>query len=562
MLSSLRIDSLAIIDHLEINLVEGLNVLTGETGAGKSIIVGALDLILGGRATADVVRQGAEEATVEGLFRLRGEAPREALRALDLADDDPSVMLVRRVVSRAGRNRIYINGNLATASMLRDVTRSLVDLSSQHAQYALLDPANHLDILDRFGGLIEQRDAYTAVFAGMRALEAERDALRKAERQRLEREDFLRFQLGELNEAALRPGEDAELDAERKRLANAEKLREGAGSVVGALDGGRSSAISLICAAEASLKGLGGLDGALAPLQGRLESARIEIEDLVFEMRRYASSIDGDPNRLAFVEERSDLIRRMKRKYGATVDDILARQAEIVEELDRFASAEERLEQLEKQLSSKRAELLGLGRALSTARAEASGHLSRLVEQELESLAMGRSRLRLALDTAGGDGQPAFTATGLDRVELMVATNVGEPYKPIARCASGGELSRILLALKGVLLVSDPVYTSIFDEVDAGVGGAVAEILGRKLKLASRDRQVLCITHLPQVAAFADQHLRVEKREQEGRTVTHVAGLSSEARELEVARMLGGLTITERTREHAREMIRNAATFA
>ncbi|GMV42038.1 MAG: DNA repair protein RecN [Myxococcales bacterium] len=561
MLASLRVRSFAIIDELELELRSGLNVLTGETGAGKSILVGALDLLLGGRALADVVRQGAEEATVEGLFRLTDERARQALRDADLADpDDPSVMLVRRVVARSGRNRIHVNGNMATAAMLRDVTRRLVDLSSQHAQYALLDPAGHLEVLDRFGALDAHRATYVAAYADLRRLEAERAELRRAERERLEREDFLRFQHQELADAALVPGEDDSLEGERRRLANAERLRQGATAVLEGLGGGRSNAVASLVEAERALRDLVSVDGTLAPLRSRLESARIEVEDVAFEVRRYVSSVDGDPARLAAIDERLDLIRRIKRKYGASIEEILRRMAEIGAELDRFSTAEERIAELDRQIVASRQRVIALGDALSTARKEAAVRLAHLVEEELRSLAMGRCRVRVAVDPAGASPEASIGPTGLDTVELLVSTNTGEPHKALARSASGGELSRILLALKGVLLGSDPVSTSIFDEVDAGVGGAVAEILGRKLKKASLGRQVLCITHLPQVAAYGDHHLRVEKGEVDGRTVTRVSALDAAGRAEEIARMLGGLTITRRTQEHAHEMLRLAAS--
>lgn len=559
MLASLRIRSFAIIDELELELRSGLNVLTGETGAGKSILVGALDLLLGGRAAADAIRQGSDEAVVEGFFRLPDERARQALLDADLADpDDPSIMLVHRVVARSGRNRIHVNGNMATVAMLREVTRHLVDLSSQHAQYALLDPSGHREVVDRFGALDPQRSAFVAAYTELRGLEAERAELRRAERERLEKEDFLKFQHQELSDAALVSGEDDGLEGERRRLANAERLRGGASSVLDGLAGGRSNAIAALVDAERALRDLVSVDGTLAPIRSRLESARIELEDVAFEMRRYSSSVDGDPSRLATIDERLDLIRRLKRKYGASIDEILRKMAEIGAELDRFSSAEERIAELDRQIVACRRRVIGLGDQLSTARKEAAVRLAHLVEEELRSLAMGRCRVRVAVDPAGANPEASIGPTGLDTVELLVATNSGEPHKPLARSASGGELSRILLALKGVLLGSDPVSTSIFDEVDAGVGGAVAEILGRKLKKASIGRQVLCITHLPQVAAYGDHHLLVEKGEHEGRTVTHVSALDATGRADEIARMLGGLTITQRTREHALEMLRIA----
>ncbi|NUN14164.1 MAG: DNA repair protein RecN [Myxococcales bacterium] len=559
MISLLRICDLAIIDELEIELHPGLNILTGETGAGKSIIVGALDLLLGARASNDVIRTGAESATVEGVFSIRHLETLAILQDQAIADpDDVSTVVVRRVIARNGKNRIFINGNLVTATTLRDVTSRLVDMSSQHAQYALLDSSTHLDMVDRFGGCWGDREAFGGYFATYRRLQDELAALHKAEQQRAEREDFLRFQHDEIIAAKLKTGEEEELEADLVKLRNLERLRSGTSAVVGALDAERQSAVERLAFAEHRLRDLAAFDESLLPLLSRLESARIDISDIAFELSKYNATLDMDPRQLDTAEERLALIRKLKRKYGATVAEIIEKGRSIADELERFGTAETKIASLEKEIGVLYHELTQRASQLSSIRRQCSDRLDAAVTAELSSLAMQRCAFQTEISSLDPKHRATFGPTGHDRVEFLVRTNLGEGFLPLAKSASGGELSRILLALKAILLVADPVETSIFDEVDTGVSGAVAEMIARKLKLAAGQRQVLCITHLPQVAAFADHHLKVQKAVIDERTVTRVSILTPDERLEEIARMLGGLTVTDKARDHAREMLKNA----
>ena len=561
MLTTLRIDNLAIIDRLELEFAPGLNVLTGETGAGKSIIVGALDLVLGARAASESVRHGADEGRVEALFDIG--ARQDVAEALDAAGipTDGGEMLVRRVLSRAGRNRIYINGALATLQTLARATGPLVDLVGQHEQYGLLDAGTHQDILDAFGDPLASRAELGAGYRELAALRDELALLTREDVDRGAREDYLRFQLDEIDEAQLRPGEDGELRQEIVRLRNAEELRCSAAEVGDLLYEGRDAAVGRLERARGLLARLADIDASAAPLAERLEQARIEVEDIAYEARAYRDSIEADPRRLQEVDDRLDTIGRLARKHGATVTEMLARRDELAAELGSLSNASERRGEVESAVAAREAELLTSAQNLSGQRRAAAQRLEKAVHESLAALDMERCRVRVGF-LERPPGVEALGPTGIDRVELRVATNVGEGYQPLARIASGGELSRILLALKRAFTRSASVATYVFDEIDAGIGGAVAETVGRLLAETAAGHQVLCITHLPQVASFGGHHFRVEKQEREGRTVTRVLTLDRAGREEEIARMLGGREITKKTRAAAAEMIRLAERAA
>ncbi len=559
MLLHLAIKNLAIIEQTSIELGPGLNVLTGETGAGKSIIIDALSLVLGDRARTETIRRGARQAEVQALFRLPADAEvAERLRAQDLGgDEDPGPVagatldvVVRRIVAPNGKGRVYINGALVTVSTLAEVTRGLVDLSSQHQHTALLDASGHLDLLDRFGGLMALRARFDAAWRALVQARRERDGLSQRETARATREDFVRFQLGEIDEVNPVPGEDEELARERERLAHGERLLTGAREVESVLCG-RSSAVSdQLLGALRTLDRLVTIDATLQPLAARLESARIELEDIAFETRRYGDRVDMDPRRLEQVEERLDALKKLKRKHGLDLQAVLARAAELRAELAGFESLEDAVRQADEAVRAAEGQALEAAQALSEARVAAAGALEARVGEELDSLVMTGARIRF--DLARGE---ALGPAGLDRGELLIQTNAGEEMRPLARIASGGELSRLLLALKRVLTHVDPVHTCIFDEMDTGVGGAVAEVIGQKMREIAAERQVVAITHLAQIAAQAHHHLQVEKRTVDGRTATRVRALDAGERTEEIARMLGGLQITERTREHAAELL-------
>lgn len=561
MITTLRITNLAIIDELEVELGPGLNVLTGETGAGKSIIVGALGLVLGARASTEALREGADEGRVEAVFDL-GARPDVAARLeqYDLPAAEERELLVRRVITRAGRNRIYVNGSLTTLQTLAELAGPLVDVSGQHEQFSLLNPANHLLMLDEFGDLLGTRGVVGRKFGELSALRAELDELTQRDADRAAREDFLRFQVDEIDTAELHLGEDAELDEERNRLRNAEALRADSAAAAELLYEGRGAVTEQLDRARALLGRLAEMDPTTTGLAGRLDSARIELEDVAFELRRYHEGIEADPGRLDAVETRLDQLSRLGRKYGGDVAAILERRDELAAELDGIEHASERRTKLTEQIAEQEKALVALAEKLSEKRRAVAAQLEKEVTEGLDALAMERAQLRVRFHDVP-PGAAGLSATGIDRVELMFSPNVGEGTKPLSRVASGGELSRILLALKRALRRVRPVATYVFDEVDTGIGGAVAESVGRLIAETASHHQVLAITHLPQVACYADHPFRVVKEESAGRTVTRVRPLDEHARKEEVARMLAGMNVTDKSRAHAEEMIRQAAEF-
>jgi DNA repair protein RecN (Recombination protein N) len=590
MLTTLRISGFAVVDAAEVRFGPGLNVLTGETGAGKSILVNALHLVLGGRMTAEVLREGAEEAVVEALFELPPGHP--VLARLDAAglpvqsggrprgggDELVSELLVRRVVSRGGRGRALVNGALCTVSMLEAALRGAVDVSGQHEHVSLLDPAVHLELLDAFaqgpadepeaagppsGAGTSLLDRYREAYAALAALVRERDSLAADEGERARRSDYLAFQLRELEAADPRPGELEALEAERRVLASAEKLRAAALAAEALAYGEEGSGSERVGQAARALAEAALLDRRLEAPLGMLRSAAVELEEAGRELGRYADVVGGDPDRLAQVEDRLELLRALARKHGGSLEAALQRRAEMREEIGRLAGGGERLAGLGAELEARGAEARRLADVLTSTRAEAARRLAEAVQRELGALAMGRCRIEVMLSPPEGGivvAGRALGPSGAERAEILIAPNPGESPRPLARIASGGELSRLLLAVKRTLARRDPVATYVFDEVDAGIGGAVAEAMGRVLSEVSRGGgQVICITHLPQVAAFADRHHRVEKAVAGGRTHTTVTLLEREEdRRREVARLMAGLTVTASALEHAAALMEAA----
>ncbi len=558
MLTHLAIKDLAIIEATELSLTEGLNALTGETGAGKSIVIGALNLVLGRRASTGTIRRGAVQAEAQALFRIPADGEvATRLREVDLLDadevpgDDGRVdLVVRRIVSRNGRGRAYVNGALVTVATLADVTGGLVDISSQHEHTRLLDAGRHLDLLDRFGDLGSERAAFDASWRALTEARAARDALTEREQTRLQREDWVRFQLGEIDAVSDDLGAEDELSQERERLAHAGDLVQGARAVEQQLTGRGDNAVSAVIAAGRALARAASIDGQLEPLAERLDAARIDLEDIAFEMRRYADQVPIDPRRLEDVEERIHTLKRLSRKHGLDPTGLRTLADQLREELRGFDSLETEIAAAEATAQERESEALAAARVLSTARHGAAGVLQQRVGRELADLAMGGATIRFDLQPLD-----ALGPRGLDAGQILIETNPGEGYKPLNKVASGGELSRLLLAFKSVLSALDDVATGVFDEVDSGVGGAIAEVIGLKLAQLARHRQVIAITHLPQIAAQACHHLQVAKHSADGRTVTSVAALDAESRLEEVARMLGGVDITEATRSHARELL-------
>jgi len=553
LLTLLKVSGFALIDELELPLGAGLTVITGETGAGKSILVDALGLLRGGRASTEVIRTGRDEARVEALLEVPEANPVRARLVGDAREIADEGLLVRRTITRQGRGRITLGGSLATAGDLAGSLGKLVDIASQHDQQSLTDPESQLAILDAFGDheplLRAMRESYQAWQDATRAL-ASFDA---DVRTRMEREDLVRFQLKELEEAALRSAdEDALLRAERERLRHAEKLHAAASRSVQALYDGDEAVVDRLGVLARELAALAPLDPVLGGWAERLGGACGVIEDVARELGRYAEGTRADPSRLAEVDERLYLLQRLARKYGGTLADALSRRDTLSAELEGLASFEEGLAERQARATTTENEARAVAARLSAARRTAAAALARKVDDTLGELGLGRAKLPIEVEAKAELGP-----LGCDRVRFLFNPNPGEDSKALAKIASGGELSRVMLALKQALACSDQVQTYVFDEVDAGVGGATGEIIGRKLKGIASSRQVIAVTHLAQIAVFADTHLHVCKDVVEGRTVVRIRKLDDKARTAEIARMLSGHT-TKQATAHAGEMLRRA----
>jgi DNA repair protein RecN (Recombination protein N) len=560
MLRYLRVTNFAILSDVALEFGAGFAVLTGETGAGKSLIVDAVNLLRGGRASADIPRAGSEEATVEAIFEVPADLSGQiaaVLASAGLPDDSHGgEVLVRRVVHRGGRSRTYVNGALTTASRLAELGHMLVDLSGQHQHQGLTDARRHRAILDEFAGLGPLRERMATAYAAWAELCAERDRLVGNGARHDERRDYLRFQLDEISGAGLRSGEADELARERSRLKATDRLQSAALTAEALFYSGENSAIDQVDRALRELTAAVDLDPELAAPVRNGEDARALLEETASLLRAYANRLEAEPERLAAVEDRLAMIRRLERKYGGDLDAVLARAAELAAELEALENCDQRLAELAGELERATADATAAATALTKARKSAARKLTSEVEAALADLSMASAQLRVAIEPR------ELGVDGADRIELLLASNRGEDAKPLARIASGGELSRIMLALKLVLRRADGVATYVFDEVDAGIGGATAEVVGAQIRALADCRQVLSVTHLPQIAAFADRHYQVSKFEAEGRTETRVTELKGKARRDEIARMLAGSQITDRARAHAGEMLERARPSA
>ncbi len=553
MLKTLSIKDFAIIDELEVELRPGLNAMTGETGAGKTIIVEALKLVLGARASADIVRSGSERASVTAVFD-SGGLPREFRERMSEAGIEcEDEVIVHRVVGQQGRGRISINGVPATASMLRDVAAHLVDVSSQHENQLLLDGTRHAPMLDDFAGLAPAFSAYLEAHRAYADALREIEGLEAGERGARERLDFLKFQLGEIESADVKAGELESLESERSRIKHSVLLTERTTGAEAAISGDEASALSLMGQASQLLAQCSQYDAKAARWCEALDRARIELEEVSRDLSAYAEGLGSDPARLEAIEDRIHLIKGLAKKHGGSVEALISRRDEIAAEVDNVENYDEVLAQRRKELSGLAEKRSIAARSLSAARKKAARDMGRKVARELMDLGMAKTEFVVAVEQRD---EAAWDESGPDGVEFMISPNAGEPLMPLARIASGGELSRIMLALKGALARSREIAsTSVFDEVDAGIGGAVAAVVGKKLRGLAASRQVICITHLPQVAAFADAHLRITKGVRRGRTIASLDSLDGEGRVSEIARMLGGETVTDATLAHAREMV-------
>ncbi len=560
LLAQLTVRNVVLIERLVLELAHGFNVVTGETGAGKSMVVDALSLVLGGRARPDLVRGGADEAEVEALFELSpGSRAAAKLEAAGIPSERE--LVVRRVVQAEGRSRAYVNGRLCTAAQLAEIAADLCDIASQHESVSLTDPATHVEYLDAFGGLEADRVRVAEQVDALSEVQRELEAASAQERGRAERDDFLRWQMREIDELEPRDGEETELEHERGRLRHAEKLQAATRHAAERLYEGEGAICDELGRLAAELDQAAGIDGSLAPLARTVESARGELSDAARALSRYAETVEASPERLAEVEDRAFRLQKLLRKHGPATADLLAHRAGLARELASLESASERVAELEGEKTRRAAEAGAAARSLSRKRRDAAEKLADAIGRELSQLGMGRARVVVdvqptatAADALLVDGA-RLTRSGIDRVEFLIAPNRGEEPRPLRRIASGGELSRALLALKRVLADQGPAGTYVFDEVDAGVGGAVAEVIGRSIAEIGRHRQVLCITHLPQIAALADAHFVVDKTESRGRTHTSVKRLQRSERVEEIARMLGGIKVGEATRRAAAELL-------
>jgi DNA repair protein RecN (Recombination protein N) len=552
MLSWLRVSGFALIDALELRFRPGLTVITGETGAGKSILVDALALLRGGRARAESIRTGREEAEVEAVFELPAQSPLHDSLVAEGRNLDEG-LVVRRIIARSGRGRTHLGGSVATVAELAGSVGTLVDITSQHDQQSLMDPDSQLAIVDAFAGNGELVEKARQAFGALSAARTELDRFEADARARAEREDYLRFQLSELEEARPVAGEDDALKAERERIRGAEKFLGAFARGDESLYAGDGAAGARIAAVARDLDALAHLDPTLAPLIERLRSAQAVIEDVAADLSRLAGQVRFDPERLSQIEERLYLLGRLCRKHGGSLATVLERQQTLGRELAELGSVEESLASRRSAVESARAEMASLAEALSEKRRKAARTLGRAIDETLRELGLREAAVKVIVEDRDEPGP-----RGRDRVRFSFAPNPGEEARPLARIASGGELSRVMLAVKRALARSDQASTYVFDEVDTGVGGGTAEVIGRKLKAIASDRQVFAVTHLPQIAAFADQHFRVEKHTSGGRTTVRVEELNARDRAAEIARMLAGAQPSRQATAHADEMLRRA----
>jgi len=561
MLKELNIKNFAIIDQLRVEFTPGLNAFTGETGAGKSIVVDALNLALGERANADLIRTGCQEAVVEADFELDSRSLKDvstllAEQGIELqANED---LIVRRVLSSSGKNKVYINGSLANLTALAALGAVLADIHGQHEHQSLLAIERQMEMLDSFGDLDSLREEVAAVYARLMDVRKELAKLETGERDRAQREDILRFQKNEIDAAMLKPGEDLELANMQKVLANSERLAALCTMVDEALYSSDDSVVTMLIKSINGLKDIVEIDKKLSGAVDLCESARAQIEEATRELSSYSSGMEFDPEQLEQVGDRLDLIHKLKKKYGNTIEEILEFGARAGAELDRMERSIEEIERLKSKIQAIKFGLTDKVNELTKKRGVAAIDLEKKVEAELAHLGMKKTTFTLKItQEPGGDTLDGhkIDPRGADRVEFLISPNPGEEPKPLAKIASGGELSRIMLALKSILVEGDRIPTVVFDEVDAGIGGAIAEEVGKKLKRIAAKRQVFCITHLPQIASMADSHYGVSKSVKKDRTSTEVHLLEQKERVDEIARMLGGKIITEATIKHAEEMM-------
>ncbi len=563
MLIELRLENYAVIDNLAVEFAPGLNLLTGETGAGKSILIDALALLLGDKASADVIRAGAEKATISAVFEVEGGAEKTVAQILEnngIDQEDESVIL-RREIAAGGKGRVFVNNQPATVAVLRQLAPYLATIHAQNESLLSFDASTRLRLLDTFANI--QLAATTEAFSKWKGINGRIQELQRDEQDRLRLLDLWIFQAREIEEARLQPGEDERLETEKRVLANAEKIHSAAMNAFDLLYEGNASTAASLRTAQKHIEELARYEPKFQETMATLESARISVEDVGASLRDYAGGIEASPEHLAEVEDRLAAMDRLKRKYGPALEDVMKHGAEVSRKLSEMENKDEILRQLRGELAQAAEKYLATARSISKKRYEAARKLEKLVEAEINDLAMKSS---FRIEVSGTDEEGNWTAAGFDQVLYMIATNPGEPLRQLEHIASGGELSRVMLALKasveassGKKRSSGAQRTLVFDEIDTGIGGRAAEAVGKKLKNLSRSNQVLCVTHLPQIATFADHHYLIEKKAVGGRTRAGVHLITGEERTEEVARMLSGAKLTETSRKHAEQMLKTNA---
>lgn len=566
MLRELTIRNLAVLEEARVSFAAGLNVLTGETGAGKSIVIDALLLVRGARVQADLIRTGAETASVEAVFEVPSSGPVAAI--LDEAGHGAAdgQLVIKRELSRSGRHRVFVNDSAATAGLLERLGDLLVEIHGQHEHQRLMEPARQLDLLDRFAGCEEARLRLGALWRRWNTARSELARIRDEAREGVRKEELYRWELSEIDSAQLRDGEEDELRGERRRLQNAERIYAGLQEVMALLQEDAQAAGARLGRAASLLRELSRFDPDVAAPIEALEGAQAYVEDAVARARALRDRAVMDPDRLRLIDERLDAIGGIKRKYGETAAAVSAYRDEIARALDRIERHDAIVQEMQGEVE-RASEAAGReGRELSEARAEAAPRLERMIQRELRTLGMDHARFRVALrrETAGaedlGSGAEGWRlgGRGAESAEFLLSANPGEELKPLAKVVSGGELSRTMLAIKTILAATEEVPSMVFDEVDAGIGGRVADAVGHKLRQTAAGRQVLCVTHLAPIAAYAEHHLLVDKRVVKGATKTTVTALDAAGQIEEIARMLGGEHITDASRRHARELLKAA----
>ena len=555
MLSLLHIENIALIQSADIRFEPGFNVLTGETGAGKSIVIDSIGAVLGERTSRELIRTGAKSALVTAVFTQVPPLPWLDENGFPTGEEE---LLLQRELQGDGRNVCRIDGKLVTVAQLRELGRQLLNIHGQHDGQQLLDPASHLGYLDQFGGCQQLLESYQEAYRKWHDIRREMDKLQMDEAERSRRVDTLNYQIQELERAQLKAGEDEELSARRTLLRSAGRLMEAVQSAEFALSGDedRDGACSLIAQAEGEVQGVSSISPELGELSEKLTALRCAADDAADTLRDLSRSFDFSPGELDQVEERLDLLYRLRKKYGPTVEDMLSYLDRCRKELDQIQYADDTLARLEKDLKKAQKEAARRGEVLSQARREAAGALQARVQEELRQLDMPKVQFQTEFTPKGGEA--GMDETGLDEVQFLMSANLGEALKPIQKVASGGELARIMLALKNVLAEGDQIGTLVFDEVDTGVSGRAAQKVAEKMAQVARGKQVLCVTHLPQIAAMADTHFSVQKGEREGRTYTRLERLDRSQRREELARLIGGASITPSLLESAEELLRQA----